>query len=397
MGGPWLLDPTVTYLNHGSFGACPRPVVEEQWRWRERMETEPIRFLDDELEGLLDATRAEVGAAIGADPAGLAFVPNATTAVNTVLAGVELRPGDEVLVSDQEYGACINAARRVATHAGARLVVANVPFPVADAGLVVERLLGAVTPRTRLVIVSHITSTTALRMPLEELVPRFAERGVEVLVDGAHGPGQVPLDLNRLAAAGMAWYAGDGHKWWCAPRGSGFLWVREDCRAGTRPLVTSHGASSPRTDRPRFLLEFDWTGTLDPSPWLSMPAAIRFLASLAAGGIDEVMMANHGLVLQGRDVVCEALGIDPPVPDPLLGAMAAMPVPVRAGEGSTLHRRLFDERRIEVPVSTWPGAAVAPAPGTTLELLRISAQRYDHVEEYRQLADALRDLLGGIR
>ena len=393
MAEPWSLDPSITYLNHGSFGACPAPVVEDQRRWRERMDAEPVRFLERELEGLLDETRTEVGAAIAAEPAGIVFVPNATTAVNTVLAGARLGPGDEILVSDHEYGACINAARRVAQDAGARLVLTRLPFPLMDPQELVEGLLAAVTGRTRLAIVSHVTSSTALVSPLDEVVRRLTALGIDVLVDGAHAPGQVPVDIGRLAAAGMAWYAGDGHKWWCGPRGSGFLWVREDRRTGMRPLVTSHGATSPRTDRPRFLLEFDWTGTLDPTPWLALPAAIRFVAGLLPGGAEAVMAANHELTVQARDILCAALGIAPPAPAGMLASMAAIPLPIGAGKGPMLQRRLFDASSIEVPVSSWPGPAVVPAADATTELLRISAQRYNETADYRRLADALPPLL----
>ena len=393
MAEAWSLDPSITYLNHGAFGACPVPVVEDQRQWRERMEAEPVRFLDRELEGLLDETRTEVGAAIAADPAGIVFVPNATTAVNTVLAGVPLGPGDEILMSDHEYGACINAARRVAHDTGARLVLRRLPFPLPDPEMLVEGLVAGVTSRTRLAIISHVTSSTALVFPLDEVVRRLAAQGIDVLVDGAHAPGQVPVDIGRLANAGMVWYAGDGHKWWCGPRGSGFLWVREDRRSGMRPLVTSHGATSPRTDRPRFLLEFDWTGTLDPTPWLALPAAIRFVASLLPGGADEVMAANHELAVQARDILCSALGIAPPAPAGMVASMAAIPLPIGAGTGAMLQRRLFHTSGIEVPVSSWPGPAVGPAADATTELLRVSAQRYNEPADYSRLADALPRLL----
>ena len=405
---PWLLEPDVSFLNHGSFGACPEPVLEAQRAWRERLEREPVRFLDRELEGHLDEARRQVAEFLGADPDGLAFVPNATTGVSTVLGSLRFGPGDELLACDHEYNATLNALRAAADRDGARVVLVRVPFPITDPSAVVEAYLEAVTPRTRLALVSHVTSPTALVMPVAALVRELDRRGVDTLVDGAHAPGMVPVDLERLAAA---YWTGNGHKWLCAPKGSGVLHVRADLRAGIRPLVTSHAANDDRTDRSRYRLAFDWTGTADPSAYLAMPAAIRFVGGLHEDGWTGLMAANAALARDARDRLCAALDVPAPAPDTMLGSMAAIPLPALSptpAAAQRLQAALYDEDRIEVPVITFPAkAACPPGEGPSQVIVRVSAQRYNRPEEYAALAASLaarvraprsaRSLLGRLR
>ena len=275
----WRLDPAVTFLNHGSYGACPEPVLAIQRAWRDRLEAEPVRFLSGDLPGLLDEARLAIGAFLGADPEGLAFVTNATTGVNTVLRSLRFEPGDELLTNDHEYNATLNAMRFVAERDGAAVVVARIPFPIAGPDEALAAILDAVTPRTRLVLVSHVTSPTGIVLPVRELVAELNARGIDTLVDAAHAPGMVPVDVDAL---GAAYWTANGHKWLCGPKGTAMLWVREDRRERIHPLVVSHGANAVLGDRSRFRHEFDWVGTADPTGFLTLPAAIDWMRDVAA-------------------------------------------------------------------------------------------------------------------
>lgn len=392
----WRLDPAVTFLNHGSYGACPEPILEVQRAWRDRLEAEPVRFLSGDLPGLLDEARAAVGRFLGADPEGLAFVTNATTGVNTVLQSLRFQPGDELLTDDHEYNATINAMRAVATRDGARVVVAPIPFPIASAAEARDAILAAVTGRTRLVLVSQITSPTALVLPVAELVAELDRRGIDTLVDGAHAPGMLPVDIDGL---GTAYWTGNGHKWLCGPKGSAVLWVREDRREQIHPLVVSHGANVPLDGRSRFRHEFDWVGTGDPTGFLTLPVAIDWMGRKAApdgGGWPALMASNHALALTGRDVLAEALGMEAPAPDSMLGSMAALPLPGVDDEAAAvaLSARLEAEDRIQVPIGPWPVRAALAVGATPRILIRISAQRYNEPVDYERLAEALTRRLG---
>jgi len=386
----WSLDPDVTYLNHGSFGACPVPVLAVQREWRDRLEREPVAFLDRRLEGHLDHARQAVGAFLGAEPAGLAFVPNATAGSNSVLHSLRFEPGDELLTGDHEYNATINTMRAAADRDGARVVLAAIPFPTAGDDEIVDAILGAVTPRTRLAVLSHVTSPTGLVLPIERLVRELDARGIDTLVDGAHAPGMVPLALDSL---GAAYYTGNGHKWLCGPKGAAFLWVRADRRERIHPSIVSHGANATRTDRPRFRLEFDWVGTGDPTAALTLPSAIDWMAALEPGGWPAVMATNRALALQARDRLVAALGGPHPAPDTLVGSMTSVPLPgVRTHEDAVrLQRTLFDEDRIEVPLVPWPvlGARPRPSDPPTAVLVRVSAQRYNDSDDVDRLVEAL--------
>lgn len=391
----WRLDPDVTFLNHGSYGACPIPVLEAQQALRDRMEAEPVRFLSGDLPRLLDDARRKVAAFLGADPEGLAFVSNATTGVNTVLRSLRFEPGDELLTDDHEYNATINAMQAVAARDGARVVIARIPFPIANPGQALDAILGAVTARTRLVLVSHVTSPTALILPVADLVTELDHRGIDTLVDGAHAPGTVPVALDQL---GAAYWTGNGHKWLCAPKGSAVVWVRADGRDRIHPLLTSHGANEPLTDRTRYRAEFDWTGTADPTAYLALPVAISWMAALGPSdvGWPGVMAANHELVLDGRDRIASALGIRAPAPDSMLGSMAALPIPGIRDDAAAaaLGRTLEVEDRIQVPVDGWPVRAAWVGAGPDQVLIRLSAQRYNEPADYDRLAKALVRRLG---
>jgi isopenicillin-N epimerase len=378
----WALDPDVVFLNHGSFGACPRTVLDRQSALRAQLEREPVRFFMRELEPLLDSAREEVARFVGARTEDVVFVRNATSGVNAVLRSLDLSPDDELLTTDHVYGACLQAMRHVAERAGARVVLARVPFPLASADEVTQAVLGAVTPRTKLALIDHVTSPTGLVFPVADIVRALASRGVDTLVDGAHAPGMVTLDLEAL---GAAYYTANFHKWTCAPKGAAMLWARRDRQASLHPTVISHGYASPRP-RKRLLEEFDWTGTDDPTAWLCVPDALRFVGGLVEGGWPAVQAHNRALALRARALLCEALSVPPPAPESMIGSLAAVPLPpgpavARTSEVEPLQDALFARHRVEVPLPPWPAP---PA-----RLLRISAHLHNSLDEYQLLCEAL--------
>ncbi|MBW4470827.1 MAG: aminotransferase class V-fold PLP-dependent enzyme [Stenomitos rutilans HA7619-LM2] len=376
----WSLDPTITFLNHGSFGACPLAVLAEQQQLRARMEQQPLQFFGRDLEALLDDARAKLAAFVGADSDDLAFVPNATTAINTVLRSLVFAPGDELLTTNQEYNACRNALNYVAERYNLKVVVAEIPFPIESSKQVVEAIIGCISARTRLALLDHVVSQTGLVFPIAELVQALTQRGVETLVDGAHAPGMVPLNLQTI---GATYYTGNCHKWLCAPKGAAFLYVQRDRQAVIRPLTISHGANATRTDRSRFRLEFDWTGTDDPTAYLCIPTAIRVMESLLPCGWQDVMAKNHALAITARRHLCETLEIVPPCPDEMLGSLAVLPL--LDGNPQWLQDSLLERYQIEVPI--------VPFPTANSRLVRVSAQLYNRLEQYEVLATAIVALL----
>lgn len=384
----WLLDREITFLNHGSFGACPIPVLEAQTCFREQLEQEPLRFFMREFEPLLDNARNELAAFVGAGADELAFVPNATTGINAVLRSLSFDPGDELLTTNQEYNACRNAIDFIASRTGAKVIVAEVPFPIKSPEQVIEAIIKCISPQTKLALLDHIVSQTGLIFPIKQLINELANFGVDVLVDGAHAPGMVALNLDEI---GAAFYTGNCHKWLCAPKGAGFLYVRRDKQDTIRPTTISHGANSPRTDKSRFQLEFDWMGTSDPSPYLCVPIAINFMGSLWDGGWPELMAKNHALALAGRQILLDKLGLPLPCPDEMVGSMAVVPLPdensdvVAKGGIAPLQEALWDIFKIEVPVIPWPNSSK--------RLVRISAQYYNTLLQYEYLAKALVELI----
>jgi len=382
----WSLDPKITFLNHGSYGACPRPVLDAQQELRERIERQPVEFFSRALPSLLDAARERLATFLGTRPESLVPVPNATTGVNAVLRSLSFGPGDELLTTDHAYNACRNAVDYVAERSGADVKVVAVPFPADSSESVADLIVGGATPRTRLALIDHVTSSTGLVLPLGTIVRRLQAKGVDTLVDGAHAPGMLLLDLDQL---GAAYYTGNCHKWLCAPKGAAFLFVREDRWSQIRPLTISHGTNRRRDGRSRLHDEFDWVGTDDPTAFLCVPAAIEFLGSLVDGGWPGLRRRNHALALRAREILAEELGVASPCPEEMVGSLAALPLPDgRTGveiDNDPLHQTLIHEHRIEVPVLHWP----APP----RRLIRVSAQVYNREEQYRLLATVLRTLL----
>jgi isopenicillin-N epimerase len=383
----FMLDLSIHYLNHGSFGACPRDILEAQSALRDDLERRPAEFMIAKLPGMLAEVRAALGRFAGADPEGFGFVRNATYGVNAVARSWDLRPGDEILTTDHSYGACRKALEFIAPRRGARLVVARVPFPIDGPDAVADAVLGAVTPRTRLALLDHVTSPTALVFPLERLVPALRERGVESIVDGAHALGMLPLALDRLGAAA---YTANAHKWLCAPKGAAILHVRSDLRGRIRPLVISHGYDSG-AEAVQFRDEWDWTGTDDPTSWLMIPACLRWLEALLPGGWPALMEHNHAQALRGRAILLESLGLAEPCPASMIGSTASVPLLSAAPDSPV--ERLEPEaltawaraRGVEPVFFHWPG------PGG--RMVRVSAQAYNHDDQYRALAAILPEAL----
>ncbi len=371
----WPLEQTVAHLNHGSYGAVTRPVLEEQQSWRDRMESNPVRFFARELPSALVAARAEVGGFLGADEGSLAFVPNATTGASTVLSVFPLEPGDHVLLTDHSYGAVRIAAERFVPERGAVVDTAHVPLAATD-DEVVDALLSQVTERTRLVVLDHVTSPTARRLPLATLVPALQERGAAVLVDGAHAPGMLDLDLERI---GADFYVGNLHKWACAARGTAVLHAAARWRPGLRPLVASWGEAEG------FPLAFDETGTEDPTAWLSAPRALRVLAQL---GLDRLRRHNVELAVAGQEEVARAIGV-PAADLPRDPAVSMQLVPLPDGIAATrdsaaaLQDRIGEESAVEVAVTCWDGRG----------FVRLSAHAYNAPADYRRLAADLPSLI----
>ena len=381
----WGLEEDRVFLNHGSFGATPTAIREEQRTWQDLMENEPVRFFEDLMPGILQTTREKLASFLSCDADDLALVENATSGVNTVLRSLQFVPGDEILVPDHAYQACRNTIDFVAQRWGVKVVTVNIPFPINDPQQAVDAIMGGVTDQTRLAMIDTVTSPTGLLMPFEQLVSMLEGRGVEVMLDAAHGIGMVPLNLNEL---GASYTTSNCHKWLCAPKGSAFLHVRKDKQAAIHPLTISHGMTFPLGDTTRFRHEFDWTGTRDMSAHCALPAAIDHLADAVEGGWPAIMEHNHELALQGRDILCEALGLEKPCPDEMVACIATLILPsenksggIPLHEPDPLHVILSEKYGIQIPVWSWPSPQG--------RFIRISAQLYNSEEEYHYLAWAL--------
>ena len=352
MRDQFLLDPDLIFLNHGSFGACPKDVFEAQCRWQREMEFNPVAFLGRRSAELLMQARGTLGTALGARGEDLIFLPNSTTGVNVMAQSFPLQPGDEVLTTDLEYGACDAAWRHVCAKRGASYRRVEIPLPY-ERETVVERLMAAAGPRTRLIYVSHLTSTTALILPVAEICAAAAERGIPSFVDGAHAPGQVALDLEAI---GADFYVGNCHKWLCAPKGSAFLYARAERQAMLDATVISwgyaadtggHSGFDAYLGKTLFERRMQWQGTRDISAWLAVPEAIRFQAR---HDWPAVRLRCHDLAAQALQVLTQRHGLRPMVKSSDWAQMVAIPVPPQNPE--VLRRRLLEESRIEIPVTT---------------------------------------------
>jgi isopenicillin-N epimerase len=344
----FLLDPDLVFLNHGSFGATPLPVFAEYQRLQREMERNPVQWLGRRADELLAAARGRLADFVGARPDDLVFFPNPTTAINMVTRSLRLAPGDEVVTTDHEYGAMDRTWRKTCAEAGATFVRVPIPLPVTTAVDFIERVWAAVTPRTRVLFLSHLTSATALVFPVEELCRRARAAGILAIVDGAHVPAHIALDLATLPCD---IYTGALHKWLCAPKGCSFLWARPDVQSWLDPLVVSWGWESDHPGDSQFVDHHEWQGTRDLSPFLAVGAAIDFVE---AHDWAEVQAEGHRLALRTRALVNEITGLESISPDSAqwIGQLASIRLP-RATDVIELRARLFDEHRIEVPVHRW--------------------------------------------
>lgn len=379
----FLLDPAVRFLNHGSFGACPREVLQAQQRWQREMEANPVDFLSRRSGALLHGARSALAGLLGVQVDDLAFVPNATTGVNVAARSLRLAPGDEVLGTDHEYGACEAAWRHACAQAGAHYRRVPLPLPF-DAAKVVPRLLAAVTQRTRVLFASHITSTTALTLPAAEICAAARARGVTSVIDGAHAPGQMALDL---AAVGADFYTGNCHKWLCAPKGAAFLHVRPEWQDQIHAPVISWGgvadeeggatSHDPYTGRGRLERRLQWQGTHDIAAYLAVPAAIEFQRRL---DWPAWRARCHALACATRARVLAASGLPLPAPDAAHAQMVIIPVALPAGwQPPALQQWLREAHRIEVPVTRHDSHT----------FVRLSVQAYNGPEELEALVKAL--------
>lgn len=380
----FLLDPEVTFLNHGSFGATSRPVFEAYQNWQRRLERQPVRFIAREMLDHLHAARQHLGRYLNAPPDDLVFVPNATFAINIVARSLDLQPGDEILASNHEYGACNNLWDFVCRKTGAHYIQQPVPLPVSDPAEVVEQLWRGVTPRTKVIFLNHLSSPTALKFPVEAVCRRARQTGILTLIDGAHAPGQIPLELQDVQAD---FYAGNCHKWMMSPKGAGFLYTRPERQALLEPLVVSWGwgDNCPYDAGSRYLNLLEWWGTKDPAAYLSVPAAIQFQQE---HNWEQVRQECRALAVETRRRINALTGLEPICPEPAQDGylwfqqMVSVRLPDQI-DTQTLSTKLYDQYRIEVPIQRW----------NEHNFVRISFQGYNNPADAEALLDALQDLL----
>ncbi len=386
----WEIDRDIVFLNHGSFGACPVQVLQKQNEYRKQMEAEPVRYVLRELEDKLWASKESLAQFIGAKSTDIAFVNNATVGVNTVLNSLQFNKGDELITTNHGYGACNNAMKWFAEKSGAKAVTAEVPFPLNSPAEVTAAILKSVTPRTRLVMIDHITSPTGIIFPVKEIVTALKEKGIDTLIDGAHTPGMVDLNIDDI---GAAYYTGNCHKWICSPKGSAFLHVRKDRQHLIHPMVISHTYDKKAGDR-LWSSHFFWLGTNDFTPYLCIKDAIEFMATLFPGGWKELREHNRSLTLKARKYISEKLNLPLPAPESIIGTLSVIQIgkgeipAVTFNSVSAPQEKLWKEFDIEVPVFVWNNA-------NPRNWLRISVQAYNSMEQYEYLTEAVKKVIAG--
>jgi isopenicillin-N epimerase len=370
----FLLDPSVTFLNHGSFGACPKPVFEEYQRWQRELEWQPVEFLGRRYHELLAESRSALGAYINADPDDVIYTDNATTGVNIVLRSLALDPGDEVITTDHEYGACDLTWQYLHERNGVVITRVPISLPVTTAADMVDSIWSRVTDRTKVLYLSHITSFSALVFPIEELCRRSRERGIITLIDGAHATSQIPLDMQAI---GADFYTGNLHKWLCAPKGAAFLYVRPEHQEYVESMIVSWGwGEHPGQPNKQFLRRNQWQGTRDPASFLTVPAAIKFQAE---HNWPERQQQCHELVCQARRRIASLVDLPVIAPEGEGWFVQMATCPVRTKDIRALKSNLYDEMKIEIPCMDWHGK----------QFVRVSIQAYNTQDDVDRLLEGL--------
>jgi len=381
----WQLDQSVTFLNHGSFGAAPVKILKLQQKLRTRLEAEPVHFMIREMEPMWYEARKITAEFLGCKPQNLVFVKNATMGVNTVLHSLKFEKGDEVLMTNHEYGACSNALKWYAAKNGWKVQIAEISYPLSSEDDVTEAVMKAVTPKTKFALLDHITSATGTIFPVEKIVPLLKAKGIEVMIDGAHAPGMLDLNIEKT---GADYYTGNCHKWICSPKGSAILYVSEEKKSKIQPLQVSHTYDKPVTEEEKWAGSFFWPGTDDYTAFLCVPAAIEFMGSVYKGGWNELRSRNRSLVLNARKKIAETLGSELPVPGNMIGSLANISLgkttlpPFGFNYIQPLQEKLFTRFKIEVPLMIFSRE-------NPRLWVRIAAQAYNDFSQYEYLAEAL--------
>ena len=375
----FLLAPDVTFLNHGSFGATPKPVMEAYQNWQIRLENQPVKFLGREINELLSDARKALGSYLNVDADDLVFIPNATHGANIIARSLQLAPGDEVLSTNHEYGACDYAWEFACQKNGSHYIRQPIPLPIQSEEEIGKQFLKGLTQRTKVIYLSHITSPTALRLPVKQICNYARERGILTIVDAAHSPGQIPVDLQDI---GADVFFGNCHKWMLSPKGAGFLYVRPEIQSLIEPLIVSWGyhATAEIASGSQFIDYLQWTGTHDPAAYLSVPAAIQFMQE---NDWDKVQQECHGLLRSAIERICELVEMEPlyPLDSDLYAQMGIAPLP--NSDLGLLKKRLYGEYKVEVPLIQWEDK----------QFIRISIQGYNFQEDIDILVSALEVLL----
>ncbi len=373
----FLLRRDIVFLNHGAFGACPKSVFDAYQSWQLELERQPVEFLSRRFKDLMREAREALAAFVGTTADDLVYVPNATTGLNIVARSLRLGPGDEVLGTDHEYGAIDRTWRVICARRGARYIRVHLPCPVQSREQIADAIWAHVGARTRVLCFSHIAAPTALIFPVEFLVRRARQAGVLTVIDGAHAPGQIPLNLDTL---GADFYVGNCHKWMCAPKGSAFLFARRDVQGPLTPLVVSWGSEAMQLSPSQFINEHEWQGTRDSAAYLAVPAAIHFLHDHAWSKVQENC---HVLARAARRAI-EGLGKLPGLsPDNPTWYAQMVSIPVPVADAPAVQKRLYAEFGIEVPLMPWNGRS----------LLRVSVQGYNSATDIERLTSAVTQIL----